>query len=204
MSETTEDVQTWDEEEQDQEQYEEQAIVRRPRRRLLTPVTALLFALLLSVGGFIIGVEVEKGETSSSGSSRSAGRLAGLLGAAGAGATGGFTGASAPGGSARAGSGEAAGNAFGGPRICRRVRPCGRISRRWRRQHDRRPGGLYLRLRPIRDGTPGQHREGRDRGRTDQPAGDELREGHSPRRYRDRAGCHRRKGIDRGEYSTRQ
>ncbi len=73
-------------------------------------MTALLFALLLGAGGFIIGVEVEKGETSTSSGTRGAGRLAGLLGAAGSGAAG----ASATGGPARAGSGEAAGNAFGG------------------------------------------------------------------------------------------
>jgi|GEM_PF-5998749 len=86
MSETTEDMQTWDEQDEEMEQeheMEQEPIRRRPRRRLLTPTTALLFALLLGAGGFIIGVEVEKGEASTTSAPRGAGRLAGLVSAAG-------------------------------------------------------------------------------------------------------------------------
>lgn len=92
MSERIADEQTWvqdeapvqDEvQEQDETQVQEpEPLVRRPRRRLLTPLTALLFAVLVGAGGFIAGVQVEKGETSTS-STRGVGRLAGLLGAAG-------------------------------------------------------------------------------------------------------------------------
>ena len=39
---------------------------RRPRRRLLTPVPLTLLGVLLIAGGFIGGVLVEKGQTSSS------------------------------------------------------------------------------------------------------------------------------------------
>ena len=49
--------------------WEEQPLTRRPRRRLLTPLTALLFAILVGAGGFIAGVQVEKGEVPSSSSS---------------------------------------------------------------------------------------------------------------------------------------
>jgi hypothetical protein len=54
----------------------------------------LLFALLLGAGGFIVGVEVEKGEASTNGAARGAGRLAGPVSAAG----------SAPGSSAATGA----------------------------------------------------------------------------------------------------
>lgn len=91
MSEPVTDEQTWEDEEvreegetrEAEDVYEPEPILRRPRRRLLTPATALLFAILVGIGGFIAGVQVEKGETPSSSSARGAGRLAGLLGAAG-------------------------------------------------------------------------------------------------------------------------
>lgn len=60
MSEPVTDEQTWEDEEVLQEEPE--PIVRRPRRRLLTPLTALLLTLLAGLVGFIAGVEVEKNE----------------------------------------------------------------------------------------------------------------------------------------------
>lgn len=77
----------------------------RPRRRLITPVTGALLAILLVAGGFIGGVLVQKGQNSGGGgglganaarafAAAAAGRHAG--GAGGAGAAGGFRGA--PGG----------------------------------------------------------------------------------------------------------
>src|SRR5271163_2203164 len=46
---------------------------RRPRRRLLTPLPIALLAVLLVALGFIGGVLVEKGQSSSSGASSSQG-----------------------------------------------------------------------------------------------------------------------------------
>ena len=68
----------------------------RPRRKLLTPLTGSLLAVLLLAGGFIGGVLVEKGQTSSAGAG--GGGAARLLAAAraGSGAQGGFQGGSAP------------------------------------------------------------------------------------------------------------
>ena len=59
---------------------------RRPRRRLLTPIPLALLGVLLIAGGFIIGVQVQKGEEGSSGSSSGsaaslASRFAALRGA---------------------------------------------------------------------------------------------------------------------------
>jgi hypothetical protein len=111
MSEPVTDEQTWKDEEvrEEHDVHAPEPILRRPRRRLLTPATALLFALLVGAGGFIVGVQVEKGEVSSSSSSRGAGRLAGLLGAAGGSAA-----ASATAGARgfAAGSGGAGGRGF--------------------------------------------------------------------------------------------
>jgi hypothetical protein len=100
----------------------EQPLTRRARRRLLTPLTALLFAILVGTGGFIVGVQVEKGEVPAT-SSGGGGRLASLLGGAATGATsrsgagggGGRAGEGATGGATRFGSaGGAAGGGFGG------------------------------------------------------------------------------------------
>jgi hypothetical protein len=108
----------------DEEQPQEEPLHRRPRRKLLTPLTALLFAVLVGAGGFIAGVQVEKGEVSSTSSStRGGGRLASLLGAAAGGsgaagtsnATGGAVGGAAAGGAGRFLSG--AGGAGGGATI---------------------------------------------------------------------------------------
>jgi hypothetical protein len=74
----------------------------RPRRRLVTPVTAGLVALLVAAGGFIGGVEVQKGQGQSP-----AGAASGPAAARfGGGAGGGFA--------ARFGGGAAGGAAAGG------------------------------------------------------------------------------------------
>jgi hypothetical protein len=65
-------------------EQEEPLPPRRPRRRLLTPLTALLFAALLGAVGFIVGVEVEKGQTTATAGTRTGGRLAALSLGAGA------------------------------------------------------------------------------------------------------------------------
>lgn len=86
----------------------------RPHRRLWTPATGLLLALLIGAGGFLAGVELEKGQFpssvngSSDGSLPSAlrGRLASGGGAGGAGAAGIRGGA--------AGAGFAGGGSAGG------------------------------------------------------------------------------------------
>jgi hypothetical protein len=57
----------------------------RPRRRLLTPLTGGLLAVLVAVCGFIGGVLVEKGQSSSSPGGNFAAAAARLGGAAGAG-----------------------------------------------------------------------------------------------------------------------
>jgi hypothetical protein len=80
----------------------------RPRRRLLAPAPLALLGVLLIAGGFIAGVLVEKGQTSSSSSAGGGGvsgsglasRLAALRGGSGAG-----TGGAAGGRGAREGGG---------------------------------------------------------------------------------------------------
>jgi hypothetical protein len=64
---------------------DEQQLPRRPRRRLLTPASLSLTAVLLLACGFIGGVLVEKGEssTTSAGAGSLASRIAALRGAAG-------------------------------------------------------------------------------------------------------------------------
>lgn len=83
----------------------------RPRRRLLTPIPLALLAVLLIAGGFIGGVEIQKGEESSASTggaaAGAASRFAALRGGAGGtgagktatggGAGGGFPGAGAGG-----------------------------------------------------------------------------------------------------------
>lgn len=75
---TTEEspIHTEEEEFEDAEDWNEEPSSRRPRRRLLTPLTALLFALLVGAGGFIGGVLVEKGQVpAASAASGASGRL---------------------------------------------------------------------------------------------------------------------------------
>jgi hypothetical protein len=97
-----------DEQPYEDERWASEPLPRRPRRRLLTPVTALLFAVLVGAGGFIAGVQVEKGEVPASGAGRAGGgRLAALL----AGRTGGAasrTGAVGFGGAGGATAGQVA------------------------------------------------------------------------------------------------
>jgi hypothetical protein len=91
---------------------EEGALPPRPRRRLVTPASTLLAAVLIGALGFIGGVEVQKGQADSSASS-GAGAGTGARAAFG-GAAGGAGGAGAAGGTARggfAGPGGAQGNA---------------------------------------------------------------------------------------------
>ncbi len=70
------------------EEYEEQ-LPHRPRRRLVTPFNLSLLGVLLVAGGFIAGVLVEKGQTSSTTSAASGvAALARRAGATGTGTTG--------------------------------------------------------------------------------------------------------------------
>jgi hypothetical protein len=76
---------------------ESEELPRRPRRRLLSPVPLALLGVLLAACGFIGGVLVEKGETSSSSSTGAASSLASRFaalrgGASGASGAGGFAG----------------------------------------------------------------------------------------------------------------
>jgi hypothetical protein len=94
---------------------EPEELPRRPRRRLLSPIPIALLAALLTACGFIGGVLVEKGQSTSSSAAGAgsglASRLAGLRsGGAGAGASG----ATAIG--ASAGGGGGSGAAGGGQR----------------------------------------------------------------------------------------
>jgi hypothetical protein len=65
------------EEEQDGWAEEPEELPARPRRRLVTPIPLALLGVLLIAGGFIAGVQVQKGESSSS-ASTGAGATAGL------------------------------------------------------------------------------------------------------------------------------
>jgi hypothetical protein len=86
----------------------ESELPRRPRRKLLTPIPLALLAVLLTACGFIGGVLVEKGESSSSSPGGGASGLAARFAALRAGASG------ASGAGARSGSSSAAGGVFGG------------------------------------------------------------------------------------------
>ena len=74
---------------------EERALPPRRRRRLVTPVSAVLAAVLVGALGFIGGVEVQKGQADSSTGTTAGGAAAaraGLGGAAGGGGGGGLAG----------------------------------------------------------------------------------------------------------------
>ncbi len=102
------------EEDHDDWLEEPEELPRRPRRRLLTPLPLALLGVLLVACGFIAGVLVEKGQSSStSATGASAGvasRIAALRGASGAGSGAGAAGTS---GAGRSGAGGFAG-AFAG------------------------------------------------------------------------------------------
>lgn len=93
-----------------------QELPRRPRRRLVTPWTLALAAVLVAALGFIGGVQVQKGEQDGGAAGVAAGGLpagarAALAGGAGAGAarTGGTAGGTAGAGAAQADGTAAAG-----------------------------------------------------------------------------------------------
>ncbi|MFI5010398.1 MAG: hypothetical protein ACHQDY_09015 [Solirubrobacterales bacterium] len=91
---TEEEREDEEQEFEEAEDWDQEPLARRPRRRLLTPLIALLFALLVGAGGFIAGVLVEKGEVPpASAASVGSGRFAGLL-RSGAGAGSPFAGRS--------------------------------------------------------------------------------------------------------------
>jgi hypothetical protein len=85
---------------------------RRPRRRLATPVTATLCAVLIAALGFIGGVQVQKaaGDSAPATPARAAGRggFAGFGGGGGGGAGGGGGGAGVQGGASDATVGSVA------------------------------------------------------------------------------------------------
>jgi hypothetical protein len=108
-------------EEQDEWLDESEELPRRPRRRILAPIPLALLAVLLIACGFIGGVEVQKGQTSSaSGTAAGAGagaasRLAALgIRPPGTGATGSGSSASASGSKGAAGAFPGAGGSGGG------------------------------------------------------------------------------------------
>jgi hypothetical protein len=85
---------------------EERALPPRPRRRLVTPASAVLAAVLIAAVGFIGGVEVQKGQAdqgSATGAGAAGGRAA-LAAGAGGGARGGFAGRGGAQGNATIGS----------------------------------------------------------------------------------------------------
>jgi len=70
---------------------QERALPPRPRRRLVTPVSAALAAVLIAAAGFIGGVEVQKGQADNTGAA-GGGPAALAAGAGGAGAAAGARG----------------------------------------------------------------------------------------------------------------
>jgi hypothetical protein len=91
MTDTTLDQPTW----LDDEEASAEQLPRRPRRKLVTPATAGLAAVIIAAAGFVGGVEIQKGSaTASTGANagaRPAGFAGGPPGAAGAGASGSVT-----------------------------------------------------------------------------------------------------------------
>jgi hypothetical protein len=88
---------------------EERALPPRRRRRLVTPASAALAAVLIGALGFIGGVEVQKGQADSGGGAGASGAGAARAAAGGGGAGGGSAGGAPRGGFA--GPGGAQGNA---------------------------------------------------------------------------------------------
>jgi hypothetical protein len=85
----------------------------RPRRRFLTPPTVTLAIALFAVAGFAVGVQVEKGQLSSSGSGRTGAAAATAAGGRRAGGVGRGAGGTGT-GTTGAASAFAAGGGFGG------------------------------------------------------------------------------------------
>ena len=86
---------------------EDEELPRRPRRRLLSPVPLALLGVLIVACGFIGGVLVEKGQTSSTGSSSAASSLAARFAALRGSGTGGGFSSGGCGGGRRVGCGDA-------------------------------------------------------------------------------------------------
>ncbi len=105
---------TFEQQEEWLEEPSESELPPRPRRRLLTPLPLALMGILAIACGFIGGVLVEKGQSSSSSSGGGASGLASRFAALRAGASGvsGAPGASST--DARSGSGSGTGSASGG------------------------------------------------------------------------------------------
>jgi hypothetical protein len=105
----------YDEPEPDEEWLEDEPeeAPPRPRRKLLSPLPVTLFVILLVACGFFAGVEVEKGQRSSSASGGFPAGLAALRSQAAGGASKG-TGAGASGFPGAGGSGAPAGFSVGG------------------------------------------------------------------------------------------
>jgi hypothetical protein len=102
---TITDPHAYDTEEEDVEWREEpEELPRRPRRRLLTPASGALLAVLLTAAGFVGGVLVEKGQGSSAGSVAGGGTGAGARFARLRGASGSSAGAAGLGGPAAGGA----------------------------------------------------------------------------------------------------
>jgi hypothetical protein len=85
----------------------------RTRRRLVTPVTTGLVAVLLAAAGFIGGVEVQKGQGSGGGAGATANATPAAFGAAGGARAGGFGGGQGAAGGAAGGAGAAGNFTFG-------------------------------------------------------------------------------------------
>ena len=83
---------------------EERALPPRPRRRLVTPASAALAAVLIGALGFIGGVEVQKGQADSAGAARAGLAGAGAGASASGAARGGFAGPGGAQGNATIGS----------------------------------------------------------------------------------------------------
>ena len=87
---------------------EQRALPPRPRRRLVTPASVALAAVLIGAVGFIGGVEVQKGQADDGSTAGGGSARAALTGAGGAGAgaarAGGFAGRGGPQGDATIGS----------------------------------------------------------------------------------------------------
>ena len=83
---------------------EERALPPRPRRRLVTPASAALAAVLIAAVGFIGGVEVQKGQADDAGAAGGAAGGAAVAAGATGGARGGFAGRGGAQGNATIGS----------------------------------------------------------------------------------------------------
>jgi len=92
----------YDDDDWEPEPDEQEALPKRPRRRLLTPVSATLAGALVAALGFIGGVEVQKAQDDG-GTGTAGGAQAGLPAAGGGPSGGGTQGAGGPGGRQGAG-----------------------------------------------------------------------------------------------------